>query len=154
MNEELEAFRKEVEQSLSASEIALISKLKSFNTLNFHPKVEKLHCEVFQAESTMSIRVFLMDAELNEVFNSEGEQFVQSSISLVKDITFYPSSDKLDDLYDNHEVEIEKACVEAIVGWFAMCFAKSAPTINLPVFIQHHDSNQAFDLQSQAWIQI
>ncbi|WP_394751101.1 hypothetical protein [Spongiimicrobium salis] len=152
MEKEIKEFGSSIKKSLSACTENLILKLKEFDSMNFHPEIKRIDCEVFQGNTTITIRAFLMDDDMNEVFNSNNQNFVDGSIEIVEDIAFCPSYEKLDWMYENHGEETDRTYIDTVVNWFSECLDKSSLSLSLPLYIQRHDSGWTFDLQSKQWI--
>lgn len=159
MEKELKEFKTAIQETLSISTENLILKLEEFNSMNFHPEIKRIDCEIFQGDTTITIIAFLMDDDKNEVFNSKNENFVGSSLDLFEDIKCYPSEDKLELMYqiaeenDEFDREMDRCYIDTVVDWFSDGFDNSSLSIKLPLYIQRHDAGWTFDLQSKEWIE-
>lgn len=159
MEKELKDFKTAIQETLSISTQNLILKLEEFNSMNFHPEIKRIDCEIFQGDTTITIIAFLMDDDKNEVFNSNNENFVDSSLDLLEDIKYYPSEDKLELMYqiaeenDEFDREMDRCYIDTVVDWFSDGFDNSSLSIKLPLYIQRHGAGWTFDLQSKEWIE-
>ena len=132
----------------------MISKIDEFNSMELHPDTQRIDCEVFQGNETISIRAFMMDEDLNEVFNSEGQTFVDGSIELLHDIDYHPSYETVSRIYDRFDQEADTLFIDTVVDWFSHCITKSEVSVDIPVYIKRHGSGWTFDLQTKEWIEL
>ncbi|WP_375088445.1 hypothetical protein ACDZ29_19895 [Peribacillus sp. RS7] len=139
----------------------LVGNLKNIITYNYFSEIDLLDFTAFIEPTNfeISIRMFSMDREANEVFYEGNDTTVfAGSVDVISDVTYYQLIDNsLDDFLDNFYEENYPAIYEleqkAFTDWFGQCWKKSGGDIlSLPSFFVFHDDTKSYELKNNQWI--
>ncbi|OIJ20706.1 hypothetical protein BKP45_08670 [Anaerobacillus alkalidiazotrophicus] len=150
-----------IKANLEKHSDVLVANLKNIFTYNFFSEIDLLDFTAFIEPTNfeISIRMFSMDKEANEVFYEGNDTTVLAgSVDVIPDIKYYQLNDNLlDDFIDNFYEENYPAISEleqkAFIDWFSENWKKSGGNIlNLPSFFVFHDDIKSYDLKSNQWV--
>lgn len=139
----------------------LVINLEKILSYNFSSDIDLLDFSVFiePTRFELSIRMFSMDKEANEVFyEGNGTTVFAGSVEVLSDVTYYQlNNDKLDDFIDNFYEKnypaIDHLEQKAFTDWFSQSWKKAGgDALNLPAYFVFHDDYKSFDLKNNQWI--
>lgn len=154
----VESYISSLKERLYKNEDKLIDNIKEVHTFHYYEGIDLLEIEAFIQPFDLSIRMFSMDDEANEVFYEGNDHTVFSgSHELLEEMEYYNLADERSDefweFYEANEEEISAAERELITDWFISCWNKASDNdINLPVYLNFHDDIESFDLNEDKWI--
>lgn len=150
-----------IKANLEAHSDLLVANLKNINTYNYSSQIDLLDFTAFiePANFEISIRMFSMDKEANEVFYEGNDTTVfAGSVDVIPDVAYYQLNDQsLDDFLENFYEEnypaIYEAEQKAFTDWFSHCWKKSGgDSLNIPSFFVFNDDTKSYDLKNNQWI--
>jgi hypothetical protein len=147
-----------LKESLQKNEHVLIANIKEIQTFHYYEGIDLLDFEIFMQPFDLSIMMFSMDDEANEVFYEGNDRKIFSGSHPLFDETQYynlpaENSDAFWEFYEQNEESISAAEEETIVRWFVSCWNKAGgKSFELPVYLDFHDDIKSFDLHKNKWI--
>ncbi len=157
----IDSYMKSVEENLEAKSETLISNIKELHKYTIYSKVELLDFIAFvddPSEFNLSITMFSMDRQANEVFN-EGKDstFFAGSLGMIENVRYTHllgnQTEDFWDFYEKNEEEINLAEKQAFANWVADCWKKAdGQAILLPAYFSLHDDYESFDLKKNQWV--
>lgn len=147
-----------LKKTLEQNEDKLINNIEKVHTFHYYKGIDLLDFEIFIQPFDLSIMMFSMDNEANEVFYEGNDRAIFSgSYELLEGFEYYEladeHSDEFWDFYEQNEEEISAAEKELISNWFMSCWNKAGDNgIKLPVYLDFHDDIESFDLKKKKWI--
>lgn len=154
----VESYICSLKERLYKNEDKLIDNIKEIHTFHYYEGIDLLDIGVFIQPFDLSIRMFSMDDEANEVFyEGNNPALFSGSHELLEEMEYYDladeHSDEFWDFYEANEEEIAAAEKELISNWFISCWNKAGDGgIKLPVYLDFHDDIESFDLKKNKWI--
>lgn len=137
----------------------LVNQLKTVAELTFAADVELLDFAAFiePLSHEVSITLFSMDRDANEVFEEEGTQGFAGSRSVLDEIVFMDvpddQSEAFDAFYEEHEETLLEEEQRLIGEWFRTCFEQAGgAAVELPCYFGVHDEGQTLDLKRNVWM--
>lgn len=143
---------------LEQNEDKLINNIEKVHTFHYYKGIDLLDFEIFIQPFDLSIMMFSMDNEANEVFYERNNRAIFSgSYELLEEFEYYELADEHSgefwEFYEANEEEIFAAEKELITNWFISCWNKASDSeIKLPVYLNFHDDIESFDLNENKWI--
>lgn len=153
-----ENYRNSLIKELEVKSSDLIERLKATTHLNYYKEIDLLDFTVFVQSFELSIVMFSMDGEANEVFYEGTEEGIFSgSYNVMDDITYFTfsseESDEFWDFYEKNDAKLSELETKVIVEWFATCWNKAGGmNVTLPSYVSFHDDNECYDLHNGKWI--
>ncbi|MGX2959711.1 hypothetical protein JNUCC23_10675 [Peribacillus sp. JNUCC 23] len=150
-----------IKANLEKQSNLLVGNLKKILAYNFSSDIDLLNFSAFiePTRFELSIRMFSMDKEVNEVFYEGNDTTVfAGSVAILQEITYYQLNDNsLDDFIDNFYEEnypaIDQLEQKAFTDWFSQCWKKAGgDALNLPSYFVFHDDYKSFDLKNNQWM--
>ncbi|MFP3512866.1 hypothetical protein SB775_25290 [Peribacillus sp. SIMBA_075] len=144
--------------NLEKNSVNLIKNIKEILDLNYYNEIEILDFTVFIQPFELSIMMFSMDKEANEVFyEGNDSKIFAGSHEILGEIEYFDlQDDKMDEFWEFFEQNdkiISKAEEQTILQWFVDCWKKAkGESIKLPVYFCFHDDDKSFDLINMEWI--
>ncbi|MCK1985765.1 MULTISPECIES: hypothetical protein [Peribacillus] len=157
----VDSYIKSVEENLDAKSEILISNIKELHKYTIYSKVELLDFVAFvedPSEFNLSITMFSMDRQANEVFNeSKDSSIFAGSLSMIENVRYTHllgnQTDDFWDFYEKNEEELNLAEKQAFATWVADCWKKAdGQAITLPAYFSLHDDYESFDLKKNQWV--
>lgn len=124
---------------------------KDIEVLDFTAFIEPTRFE-------LSVIMFSMDKEANEVFNQGNDSTVfAGSEDVLQEVEYYQINDsQLDTFFDFHEQNEELLIPReqnVFAQWFKRCWEKAGgASLNLPSYFTLHDSDDSLDLINNCWM--
>ncbi|MED3835533.1 hypothetical protein [Peribacillus frigoritolerans] len=157
----IDSYMKSVEENLEAKSETLISNIKELHKYNIYSKVELLDFVAFvedPSEFNLSITMFSMDRQANEVFNENKDSSIfAGSLGMIENVRYTHllgnQTDDFWDFYEKNEEELNLAEKQAFATWVADCWKKAdGQAITLPAYFSLHDDYESFDLRKNQWV--
>lgn len=139
----------------------LVKNLKKIFSYNFSPDIELLEFTAFidPTRFELSISMFSMDKEANEVFYEENDPTVfAGSVEIFPNLPYYQLNnikidDFIDKFYEKNYPTIEHLEQKVFTDWFSQCWKKAGgDKFCLPAYFVFHDDYKSFDLKNNQWI--
>lgn len=154
----VDSYMKTVEDNLKAKSEILISNIKDLHTHTFYSDVEILDFVAFEDMFDVSITMFSMDKEANEVFNENKDSSnFAGSLHMIENVAYtHLMGNQTEDFwtfYEKNEEELSTAEKQAIAKWVTDCWEKAdGQALSLPAYFSLHDDYESFDLNKKQWI--
>ncbi|MCP1164040.1 hypothetical protein NKS31_13700 [Bacillus sp. 1813sda1] len=154
----IENYKNSLIKELDAKSSDLIERLKATTELNYYKEIDLLDFIAFVQSFELSIVMFSMDGDANEVFYEGTEEGIFSgSYNVMDDSTYFTfsseESDEFWDFYEKNDVKLSEIETKVIVEWFATCWNKAGgKNVKLPSYFGFHDYDECYDLHSSKWI--
>lgn len=138
----------------------LVRNLKNIFACNFASDIDLLDFTAFiePTRFELSIRMFSMDKDANEVFYEGNDKTVFSgSVEVLSAVEYHQINDsQLDAFFDFYEQNEERLILQeqkAFTDWFGQCWERAGGhALNLPSYFDFHDDYKSFDLKNNYWI--
>ncbi|MRX73912.1 hypothetical protein GJU40_17390 [Bacillus lacus] len=140
----------------------LVANLKSIMAFNYSPEIDLLDYTAFIEPTNfeISIELFSMDKEANEVFNDGHDTTIfAGSVNVISDVTYYQLKEQsLDDFFERFYEENDQAIYEleqqTFTDWFSQCWEEAGGfSVNYPTYFVFHDDDKSFDLKNKKWVE-
>jgi len=148
-----------IQTNLAPHTETLVNRLKAITASTFATDVELLDFAAFiePLSHEVSITLFSMDRDANEVFEEEGTPGFAGSTSLLDEIVYMDVPDDQSETFDAFYEEQEETLFEEeqrIIGeWFRSCFEQAGgDAVELPCYFGVHDEGQTLDLKRNVWM--
>ncbi|WP_214854785.1 hypothetical protein [Exiguobacterium sp. s166] len=148
-----------IQENLAPHTESLLNQLKTLTASTFAADVELLDFAAFiePLSHEVSITLFSMDRDANEVFEEEGTPGFAGSKSVLDEIVYAVvpdnQSEAFDAFYEEHEETLIEEEQRLIGEWFRTCFEQAGgATVELPCYFGVHDEGQTLDLKRNVWI--
>lgn len=148
-----------IQANLAPHTEKLVNQLKTLTASTFAADVELLDFAAFiePLSHEVSITLFSMDQDANEVFEEEGTPGFAGSKSVLDEIVYMDVPDDQSEAFDVFYEEQEETLFEEeqrMIGeWFRGCFEQAGgATIELPCYFGVHDEGETLDLKRNVWI--
>ena len=148
-----------IKANLAQHTETLVNQLKTITELNFAAEVELLDFAAFiePLSHEVSVTLFSMDRDANEVFEEEGTPGFAGSKSVLDEIVYLDVADDQSEAFDVFYEEQEEMLIEEeqhIIGeWFRSCFEQAGgAAVELPCYFGVHDEGQTLDLKRNVWM--
>ena len=149
-----------IKANLEKQSDLLVGNLKNIFAYNLLSNIELLEFSVFidPTRLELSIRMFSMDKEANEVFYEGNDTTVfAGSEEILPAIEYYQLKDsQLDnffDYYERHEATVIPQEQKVFTDWFSQCWDKAGgASFNLPSYFVFHDDYKSYDLKNNQWV--
>ncbi|HDR7516295.1 hypothetical protein AB1I92_10765 [Bacillus mobilis] len=154
----IENYKNSLIKELEAKSSDLIGKLKATTQFNYYNEIDLLDFTAFVQSFELSIVMFSMDGDANEVFYEGTEEGIFSgSYNVMDDVTYYTfsdeESDEFWDFYEKNDEKLSEIEMKVIVEWFATCWNKAGGMYaELPSYFSFHDYDECYDLHNGKWI--
>ncbi|MGG3944196.1 hypothetical protein ABEV54_22635 [Peribacillus psychrosaccharolyticus] len=154
----VDSYMKTVEENLKAKSEILISNIKDLHTRTIYSEVEILDFVAFVDMFDVSITMFSMDKQANEVFNENKDSSnFAGSLDMIENVAYtHLMGNQTEDFwtfYEKNEEELSTAEKQAIAKWVTDCWEKAdGQSLSLPAYFSLHDDYESFDLKKKQWI--
>jgi hypothetical protein len=154
----IEKYNSSLKENLQIYSDKLIRNIRETLNYNYFNGIDLLDFSIFTQPFDLSIMMFSMDREANEVFyEGKDSSIFAGSHEILGDIEYYnlpdDKSDEFWEFYEKNDEVISKAEQEAIEEWFVACWNKAdGQSIKLPAYFCFHDDDKSFDLHKNKWI--
>lgn len=154
----IENYKISLIKGFEAKSSDLIARLKATIELNYYKEIDLLDFTAFVQSFELSIVMFSMDGDANEVFYEGTDEGVFSgSYNVMDDVTYYmisdEESDEFWDFYEKNDEKLSEIETKVIVEWFATCWNKAGgKNVTLPSYFSFHDYDECYDLHNGKWI--
>lgn len=156
----IENYISSIKSNLEKHSDLLVGNLKSVFENKFSTDIDLLDFTAFiePTRFELSIRMFSMDKEANEVFcEADDETVFAGSIKVLPEVDYYQLKDsQLDfffDFYEQNEDLIIPQEQKVFTNWFSECWKKAGgKALNLPSYFVFHDDYTSFELNNNRWI--
>ena len=156
----VDEYIRSIKGNLEKESESLIVNLKNIFTYNFSSDIDLLDFSptIDPTRFEVSITMFSMDKEANEVFNEGNDTTVfAGSEEVLPEVVYYPlNNGQLDDFFEFYE-QNEEALVsqeqQVFAEWFRQCWETAGgASLNLPSYFVFHDDYRSYDLKNEKWI--
>lgn len=149
-----------IKTNLEKQSDLLVGNLKNIFAYNYSSDIDLLDFSAFiePTRFELSIRMFSMDKEANEVFYEGNDTTVFSgSEEVLPEIEYHQlNASNLDyffDFYEQNEETLVPQEQKAFTDWFSQCWGKAGGNaLTLPSYFVFHDDYKSYDLKSNQWI--
>lgn len=154
----VESYKKSVEENLKAKSETLISNIRELHKYTIYSDVELLDFVAFINDFDVSITMFSMDRQANEVFNEEIDStLLAGSLSMIENVKythlFGNQTNDFWNFYEQNEEELSTVEKQAFAKWVTDCWEKAdGQALSLPAYFALHDDYESFDLKKEQWI--
>ncbi|HGH7175744.1 TPA: hypothetical protein ACJMKJ_003312 [Bacillus wiedmannii] len=154
----IENYKNSLIKGLEAKSPDLIERLKATTQLTYYKEIDLLDFIAYAQSFELSIVMFSMDGDANEVFyEGTDEEVFSGSYDVMDDVTYYTfndeESDEFWDFYEKNDEKLSEIETKAIVEWFGTCWNKAGgKNVTLPSYFSFHDYDECYDLHNGKWI--
>ncbi|MED0665099.1 hypothetical protein P4T04_02040 [Bacillus badius] len=154
----IEKYSHTVKGSLQRSSEELIQQIRKTLDFNYYDQIDLLDYTAFIQPYEISIVMYSMDRNANEVFYQGSESNIfAGSYDLIEDVEYFNLLDDQEGefwaFYEQHEEEISKIETQIMVDWFKDCWKRAGgERVKLQSYFSFHDYDHCFDLQNNQWI--
>ncbi|WHY01336.1 hypothetical protein [Neobacillus sp. DY30] len=154
----VETYINSLKDNLEKNTEKLIQNLKAIINYNYYNEIDLLDFSVFMQPFELSIMMFSMDKEANEVFYQGNDSSIYAgSLKLLGEIEYHQLPDNKSDefwgFYEQNDEVISTSEEQTIVEWFVACWDKAGGhSFTLPAYLVFHDDVKSFDLHRNKWI--
>jgi hypothetical protein len=149
-----------IKANLEKQSDLLVGNLKNIFLYNFSSEIDLLDFSAFiePTRFELSIRMFSMDKEANEVFYEGNDTTVfAGSEEILPEVEYYQLNDsQLDNFFEFYEQDEETLVPQeqkVFTDWFGQCWKNAGgASFNLPTYFVFHDDNKSYDLKNNQWI--
>ncbi|MED4750816.1 hypothetical protein [Brevibacillus choshinensis] len=148
----IEKYIDSIKENLQKNSDTLVENIKQILDFQFYNEIELLDFEAFNQPFNLSIMMFSMDRQANEVFYEGKDNNVFSgSHQLLQGVEYYnlpdDKSNEFWEFYEQSEEELSKGEEQLIVDWFVECWNKAnGSSIKFPAYFVFHDDIKSLDL--------
>ncbi|AQX54694.1 hypothetical protein [Priestia flexa] len=146
-----------IQRELEKYSQSVVKELRKVTQFTFHSEIDLLDFTAFPQVLDLSITMFSMDRDANEVFGEEcrSDEFA-GSFTISEEVNYNYLSEEEEDafweFYEENE-EVEEAEHKAIASWFYSCWLEAGgSSIKLPSYFSFHDHDLCLDLHQNKWI--
>lgn len=138
-----------------------IEGLQKIISYKFDAAVDLLDFSTFTEPTRfeMSIRMFSMDKDANEVFGEDitPDSFA-GSVELLPNVSYYHLQDNQRDIfwdfYEQNDEELVIKEQQIFTEWFIECWVKAGgKEFNLPAYFGFHDETRSYNLQNSRFVE-
>lgn len=155
----VEDYIQSIEVNLMKQSNILLGNLKEVLKKDFSEDVHLLDFTAFVEPTRfeLSMMMFLMDVDGNEVFMEAGDTGFAGSVEVLPEVNFYMLEDKQLDAFfefyeENEEVLVEKER-HIFSAWFKSCWEKAGGREQeRPSYFGLHDEYESLDLKNGDWV--
>lgn len=148
-----------MKENLKMNSELLVENLKRVCAYNFADEVELLDFSAFMEPTRfeLSVMMFSMDREANEVFSEDSAGFAGSE-EVLPEVTYFQLDEKHSDeffnFYEENEEEILAQEQNAVASWFRDCWVKACgeQVVELPAYFLFHAEFKSLELKTNMWI--
>ncbi|PFO74836.1 hypothetical protein COJ86_06565 [Bacillus cereus] len=154
----IENYKNSLIKGLETKSSDLIARLKATTQFTYYKEIDLLDFTAFVQSFELSIVMFSMDGDANEVFyEGTDEGIFSGSYNVMDDVTYYTfsdeESDEFWDFYEKNDEKLSKIEMKVIVEWFATCWNKAGgKNVTLLSYFSFHDYDECYDLHNGKWI--
>ncbi|MEC1526204.1 hypothetical protein P9D43_30000 [Neobacillus niacini] len=149
-----------IKANLEKQSDLLVGNLKNIFEYNFSTEIDLLDFSAFiePTRFELSIRMFSMDKEANEVFYEGNDSTVfAGSEEILPEIEYHQLNDnQLDSFfgfYEQNEGTLIPQEKKVFTDWFSLCWEKAGgAALNIPSYFVFHDDYKSYDLKTNQWI--
>lgn len=122
------------------------------DVLDFTLSIEPTRFEI-------SIMLFSMDSQANEVFGDEASSSVfAGSTEILSEVAYYELEDEQREdfwhFYEENEQELAAEERQAFTDWFYACWQRAGgDQMQKPSYVAFHDDDQSFHLNTGQWVE-
>ncbi|GAB6612441.1 MULTISPECIES: hypothetical protein [Bacillus] len=129
----IENYKNSLIKGLETKSSDLIARLKATTQFTYYKEIDLLDFTAFVQSFELSIVMFSMDGDANEVY--------------------YEGTDEFWDFYEKNDEKLSEIEMKVIVEWFATCWNKAGGmNVELPSYFSFHDYDECYDLHNGKWI--
>jgi len=156
----VENYIDSIEVHLEKQSGLVVDQLKKIFSYPFSKDIEVLDFTAFiePTRFELSVIMFSMDNEANEVFNEGNDSTVfAGSEDVLQEVEYHQMNDnQLDTFFDFHEQNEEILISKeqnVFAQWFKRCWEKAGgASLDLPSYFTLHDSDDSLDLKNNCWM--
>ncbi|PFS59346.1 hypothetical protein COK41_20215 [Bacillus cereus] len=154
----IENYKNSLIKGLETKSSDLIARLKTTTQFTYYKEIDLLDFTAFVQSFELSIVMFSMDGDANEVFyEGTDEGIFSGSYNVMDDVTYYTfsdeESDEFWDFYEKNDEKLSEIEMKVIVEWFATCWNKAGgKNVTLLSYFSFHDYDECYDLHNGKWI--
>lgn len=152
----IENYIHTVKENLVLHSEPLTERLRKTLQFNYDTEIDLLDYTAFIQPHELSIMMFSMDRDANEVFGEvDDSDIFAGSYEVMEDISYFEVSDEdaFWTFYEENDEAISNLEMEAIVEWFKGCWKEAGgENVKLPAYFTFHDVDACFDLVNHKWI--
>ncbi|WP_059170359.1 hypothetical protein [Bacillus sp. FJAT-27445] len=156
----VDSYLNSIKANLDRQTDLLVGNLKNIFTSTFSSKIDLLDFSAFiePTRFELTIRLFSMDKEANEVFYEGDDSMVfAGSKEVLAEVEYFHLNDRrVDDFfefYEQYEETLNPLEQKVFTDWFHQCWEKaSGDVLKLPAYFVFHDDVKSYDLKTNLWI--
>lgn len=151
----VEKIGKVLEEELEKKSEEVTAKIKETLSYNYYNEIELLDYTVFVQSFCLSIVLFSMDRDTNEVFyEGEDKGIFSDSVDIINEFEYFENdSEEFWGFYDKNDENISKIETKVLVKWFEDCWRRAkGNTLSLPTYFSFHDVDECYDLTNSKWV--
>ncbi|AUD12494.1 hypothetical protein BN1080_01711 [Planococcus massiliensis] len=149
-----------IKANLEKESPLVVSNMKRIFTYNFSSDIDLLDFtpSIEPTRFELSITMFSMDKDANEVFNEGNDQTVfAGSEEVLPEVEYYQvNDDQLEaffDFYEQNEETLVPQEQQVFADWFRQCWETAGgASLDLPSYFVFHDEGTSYDLKNKQWV--
>ncbi|MBD8016834.1 hypothetical protein [Planococcus wigleyi] len=149
-----------IKANLEKESHLVVSNMKRIFTYNFSSDIDLLDFtpSIEPTRFELSITMFSMDKDANEVFNEGNDQTVfAGSEEVLPEVEYYQvNDDQLEaffDFYEQNEETLVPQEQQVFADWFRQCWETAGgASLDLPSYFVFHDEGTSYDLKNKQWV--
>ncbi|WP_316568722.1 hypothetical protein [Neobacillus sp. YIM B06451] len=155
----VDGYLNSIKANLEKQTDVLVGNLKTIFTYNFSSEIDLIDFSAFiePTRFELSIRLFSMDKEANEVFHEGDDLTVFAGSEVLTEVEYFQLNEsQLDDFfefYEQNEEVLNTQEQKVFTDWFNQCWEKAGGDgLKIPAYFVFHDDVKSYDLNNKQWI--
>lgn len=156
----VDEYVRSIKANLEKESDSVVANMKKISTYNFSSDIDLLDFtpSIEPTRFEISITMFSMDKDANEVFNEGNDQTVfAGSEEVLLEVEYHQlDGDQLEeffDFYEQNEETLVSQEQQAFADWFRQCWETGGgASLDLPSYFTFHDEGKSYDLKNKKWI--
>ncbi len=156
----VDEYIRSIKANLEKESDSVIANMKKISTYNFSSDIDLLDFSpsIEPTRFELSIVMFSMDREGNEVFNEGNDQTVfTGSEEVLPEVEYFQldndQQEAFFDFYEQNEETLVPQEQQTFADWFRQCWETAGGTsLDLPSFFVFHDEGTSYDLKNKQWV--
>lgn len=148
----IDNYLNSVKGNLQIHSDRLIQQIRKTLDFHYYEKVDLLDYTAFIQPYELSITMYSMDRNANEVFyQGNDNNLFAGSFDLIEDVEYYQIGDEQEDefwkFYEQNDEVISKLETDVFIKWFKDCWNQAGgKNVKLPAYFSFHDYDNCLDL--------
>lgn len=156
----VDEYIRSIKVNLEKESDAVVSKMKKISAYNFSSDIDLLDFtpSIEPTRFEISITMFSMDKDANEVFNGGNDQTVLAgSEEVLPEVEYHQldndQQEAFFDFYEQNEETLVPQEQQVFADWFRQCWEMAGgASMNLPAYFVFHDEGKSYDLNNKQWV--